>query len=61
VVTALQEQLAHSKVCKNNTLGATLKAAEKVLLASQLPHEIKTLKSRIGDLNADLMVLTASL
>jgi len=61
VVTALQEQAAHCKISKNKGLGESLKAAEKVLLASQLPYEIKMLKTRIGDLNADLMVLTASL
>lgn len=41
------------------TLAKQLKTAEKKLLASVLPHEIRTLRARLRTLNEDLMVMTA--
>lgn len=36
-----------------------LKAAEKHLLASMLPHKIKSLRARLALLNADLRMMTS--
>ncbi len=60
LVTALQDKVSSLKARKNKELDLSLKVAEKELLASRLPHEIKTLQMRVKDLKADLMALTTA-
>lgn len=41
-----------------NASSTKLKAAEKKLMASLLPHQIKTLRAKLKELNADLRMMT---
>jgi hypothetical protein len=54
-VTAIQ---VRASISKAKTMPQQLKKAERTLLSSHLPHEIKMLRARIKSLNEDLMVLT---
>jgi hypothetical protein len=54
-VTSIQAKHLYSPT-KNGSLA--LKKAEKTVLSSMLPHQIKTIRAKIKNLNTDLQFLT---
>lgn len=54
-VAALQSK---NELSNSNCLSNQLKKAEKALLNSMLPHQIRTVRARIHSLNHDLILMT---
>jgi hypothetical protein len=53
-----QASLVTAMQASPNRVASKLKLAEKSLLSSMLPHEIKRLRARLKVLNRDLMSMT---